>query len=324
MSRIGPKHSILSSHFFFFGYYLCLFFLYQSFLLLPVAIFLKAFALALFWPAFHTDFVRFSEKGYRGRNVGRINIVCSAPTIISPIIGGWILSLFGYPVLFTVVLVVLFASAIPLFLSKETHIAYTDSYWAAWGRIFKKTNRKIGLAMATNGIEGSINSHCWPLFMAILAIGYETMGGITTFALGIAAIFNLYIGRLSDRLINRIRLLNIGSTLTSISWIIKFFVTTPFTAFLAHTLYKVFRTTAGIPHQTLMYGRASLKGAEADEFMIYREILINISRSFFFMILAVIFFFIPQINLSFIAAAIASLGFMFLGVPPKLVKKLKW
>jgi len=324
MAKIGPKHNMLFSNFFFFGYYLCLFFLYQSFLLISLAIILKVVGMTLFWPAFHTDFCRFSEKSYQGTAVGRLNLVCLAPTVVSPIIGGWILVLFGYSVLFTVVLVVLFASAIPLFLSKETHIAYTDSYMAAWGRIFKKKNRKVSLAIIANSMEWGVNGYLWPIFMSILAIGYGTMGGITAFSIAMSGLFALYIGKLSNRLINRVRFLNVGSILTSVSWLTKIFVTTPFTAFLAQALYRVCRTTANIPFQTFLYKKASLKGAEMDEFLVYRAILFNISKSFFFMLLAILFFFIPQINLAFILAAIISLGFMFLGVPPKIFKKLRW
>ena len=130
----------------------------------------------------------------------------------------------------------------------------------------------------------------------------------------------LYMGRASDRLIDRIKWLNIGSALTSIAWILKFFVTTPFTAFLSEALYNIFRTAASIPCQTLMYEKASLKGAEMDEFIVYREIVVNISQCFFFITLAGFFFFIPQANAAFLIAAFLALGFMFLGMPPKMMR----
>lgn len=317
MAKVGLKHAILFSHFFFFTYYLSLFFLYQSFFLIPLAIILKAIGMTLFWPALHIDFARFSEGNYQGREVGKMNIALFAPIIISPIIGGIILSAAGYPALFLTVLVVLLASVIPMFLSKETHFIYSDSYQGAWGRIFKKENRRISLAFAADSIETSMVVYLWPIFMFILAIGYTTMGGITTFALGIAALFILYMGRISDAIINQIWFLNIGSILTSMAWIIKYFVITPFDALLAHALYKICRTSASIPFQTLFYKRASMKGKEVDEFIIYRQILINLSCFFFFIILAAIFVFIPKINIAFVIAAIISLGFMFLGIPPK-------
>ena len=61
-----------------------------------------------------------------------------------------------------------------------------------------------------------------------------------------------------------------------------------------------------------------------DEFIVYREILINVSRFFFFAILAAFFAVFDQINLVFLVAAIASLGFMFMGVPPKIMRAGWW
>lgn len=323
MSKIGLKHAMLLSHLFFFGYFLVLFYFGASFLLIPLAVLLKTIGMILFWPAFHTDFVRFSEKGYRGRCVGKMNVACSAPTIVSPIIGGFVLANFGYPGLFTVVLVVLMASAIPMFLSKEAYVVYSDSYSKAWGRMFKKINRGVTLSLSSYGIEYGVLVYLWPIFMYILAINYEEMGGIATVALVISALFTLYMGKVSDKIINRVRFLNIGSALTSISWIFKFFVNTSFAAFLAHILYQICRTTASVPFQTLIYNKASLKGAEADEFIVYREMVINLVRSLFFIILAGFFFFAPDVRISFIIAAFASLGLMFLGVPPKIFKKMR-
>lgn len=323
MAKVGLRRSMLFSHLFFFGYYFSLYCLPHSFLLIPSAIILRAVGMTLFWPAFHTDFVRFSEKKHYGKEVGKLNIVYSVPTVISPIIGGWILTTFNYPALFTTVLVVLFASAIPMFFSKEAHIIYTDSYQKAWARIFKKKNKKISLAFASAGAESGISIHLWPLFMAILAIGYGTMGGIVTFALGVTMIYTLYMGKMSVRIIDRVKFLNIGSFLTSIIWIIKYFVVDAFSAFLAHTLYRLFRATADIPLQTFLYEKANLKGAEADEFIVYREIVFNLSKCFLLIILAGVFFIFPKVNIAFIIASVFSLGFMLMGVPPKF-KYLKW
>ncbi len=320
MAKYGLKKSMLLSHIFFWGYYISLFFIYGSFYLVPLALILKAVGMMLFWPAFHTDFLRFSEKGYQGREVGKMNIAILIPSIVSPVIGGWILSSFGYPTLFIIVLLILFTSAIPMFLSKEVHETYTDSYKGAWSRIFKKENWKVTLAYGFHSAELAVNGYIWPIFLAVLAISYTTIGALTTVAIGVAALFTLYMGRMSDTIINRVWFLNIGSVLTSIAWIIKYFVVTPFDALLAHTLYRVCRTSASVPFQTFSYKRAIAKGKEADEFIVYREIAINISKFFFMASLAVLFYFFPTINAAFLVAAVFSLGFMLMGVTPKL----KW
>ena len=61
MARIGPTKSILVSLFFYFGYFLSLFLFPVSFWFVPLSVLFIIFGLLLFWPAFHTDFSRFSS-----------------------------------------------------------------------------------------------------------------------------------------------------------------------------------------------------------------------------------------------------------------------
>jgi len=308
MARIGLKHAMLISHFFFFGYYLSLFFVYQiPYLILTAALF-RAVGMILFWPAFHTDFVRFSEKDHRAAQVGKLSGISFTANIISPAIGGLILTNFGYLVLFIVVLITLLTSAFPLFLSKERHEIYTDSYKKAWQRI--KENKTISIGLASLGIEGANIMLLWPLFMFIVGINFERMGIITTFGLGVAALFAIYMGKLSQKK-DKARLLNVGSFLLSLVWIIKYFVRDTFTAFLAHNFYRIAKTSAFIPFRTIIYDKASLKKSEADEFLIYREIVMNITKMWFLIILAGILWAWPKPQIGFIFASIASLGLVF-------------
>jgi len=321
MARIGLKKTMLLSNFFFFGYYICLFFIQDFFLLAPMAIILRAIGATLFWPAFHTDFIRFSKAGRRAEHVGKMSAVCLTAGIISPIIGGIVLAGLGYATLFTVVLITLFASTLPLFLSKERHEVYTDSYKQAWKRIWK--NKEESLALTSLGIESGIDAFIWPIFIFTLGISYKEMGGISTFALLISALFAFYMGKITAKK-NRFKLLNIGSSLLAFSWALKYFVMNTVSAFLAQNFYRVSKTTALIPFRTILYDKAASREEHADEFIVYREIIINISRFFFLMFLAGIFFIVDQVNLSFIIAVVASAGFSFLAKPRLFsFKKLK-
>jgi len=319
MAKIGSSKSMLLSSFFYIGYFLALFFIYESFLFAPAAIIAGAVGMTLFWPAFHTDFVRFSSKERRGQEAGRINIAMLLPTILSPLVGGMILTAFGFPALFVVVTIVLFSSAIPLFYSQERLEIYTDSYTNAWRRIFKKENRNTSIGLLTEGIEIGIHFYVWPLFLFLLAISFSQMGGIASFSFVVSSLLMLYAGRISDTQ-ERPWLLNIGAVWTSIAWILKYFVTTPFSALLAHAIYEMSRAAARVPFWAFFYEKAALKEEEADEFIVYREILINVGRFFFFSILAAVFFLFPglQIQTIFFIAAVLALGLMFLGEPPKV------
>ncbi|MDZ4231625.1 MAG: MFS transporter, partial [Candidatus Pacearchaeota archaeon] len=319
MAKIGTTKSILLSLLFYFGYYLSLFFFPVSFLFVPLSLLLITAGMLLFWPAFHTDFARFSSEQRRGREVGRLNVISLIPLIVSPALGGWVLASFGYPVLFIVVLVVLLASSLPLFYCKETHEAYEDSYKKAWKRAWRRENRGTTAGFAFAGLEHIIYFLFWPLFLFVLAVHFDSIGAIASLALVASSLFMLYVGRVSDTQ-DRSWLLNIGALWTSVSWVLKFFVTTAFDALLAHTLYRISLAAANIPFQTFFYEKAASKGPEADEFVVHREIIVNVSRFFLLSLLALVFFLFPSLPVHgmFLVAAVFALGLMLAGQPPKL------
>lgn len=317
IARIGTKRIIFLSHFLYFSYYLSLHFLKVAPQLIILSLFIRPLAQGCFWPAFHLDFSRFAQKKQMGRQVGRLNLVLFIPTILGPFIGGAILNAFNYGALFAVALLFLLFSMVPLSFASTMKEFYTDSYFAAWQRAFQKENRRTTLALAASGLETAVSAYLWPLFLAILSITYLNIGGIASFSLGGAVLFSLYLGRISEKKA-RFRTLNIGAFFTSLVWVMKYFVKTSFDALLARTLYRLSRTTASVPFRTIFYEKAAFRGKETDEFIIYREITINLTKFLFLFCLAGIFVLWPYVNLAFIFAAIASLGLMFLGRFPKI------
>lgn len=319
ISRIGSNWAIFISYFFYFGYYISLFLLPKSFIFVPLAIISIAIGMSLYWPAFFTDFVRFSSSDQRGKQVGIINLAVLFPSIIAPLAGGWMIVSFGYGALFAAVLLILLSSSIPLAYTKHTHEAYTDNYQKVWNKVFSKKNWKRNVAFASDGLEMVINSVMWPVFLFILAIGVSAIGAISSFSLFVVALFGLYTGRISDTK-DRSWLLNVGSVMTSVAWIIKYFVVTPFDAFLSQAIYKISRMSAGTPFKTFFLEDAAKQGEGADEFLIVRDVVVAASKSLLFVILAIPFFIFPQIPLkiTFFLAAILSLGFMFLSTLPKM------
>ena len=312
MMNIGIKKAMLASHPFFLSFFVCLLFFDASKTFIPLAALLYSVGMIFFWPAYHVNFSRVSESARMGKEVGKLNFITALPGILAPAVGGTILSLFGYPTLFVAVLCALASSAIPLLLSEDARQTYSDSYLKAYKRIFKKENRYHNLAFAAVGMEAVINGYLWPLFLMVVSIGYLAIGSIATIALIVSLLFTLYMGRITDRVDKR-KLLTIGSILTSGAWIGKFFVTSPVSAFLAQSFYRFSRTAAGIPFQAILYKKAEARGHEIDEFIIYKGIVVGITKSVFLLILAALSLAIPDINFFFMFAAAISLGFVFIG-----------
>jgi MFS family permease len=319
MAKFGIKRSILFSYVFYISFYILLFFIDASWVFMVLSVLAGSFAMLFFWPAFHTDFVRFSSSKQRGQESGRVNVAMLFPTIIAPVLGGVIVSVFGFPVLFLVVGVVLFASAIPLFYSKEHVEVYVDSYSGAWKRVWQRKNLKLSIGLFSQGVEFSVNFLIWPLFLFTISIGYSEIGGIASFALVASTLFMLYAGRLSDT-VERSWLLNMGAVWTATAWILKYFVMTPFSALLAQAIYLVSRAAARVPFWTYFYEKAAEKGEEADEFIIYHEIVVNCGIGLVFAALAGIFLLVVSMPLqvTFLMAGILALGISFVGSPPRI------
>jgi len=309
MAKLGIKKTMIISSLIFFCYYLCLFFIDKSFLLPAAAIILRSLGLLFFWPGFHTYFIRFTNKETRSAKWGQLESVIFLVSIIGPIVGGFLLAGLGYLNLFIVVLATLLISILPLIISKERHEQYTDTYTGAWKRIFK--NKSLSIALSSEAVELSTSEFLWPLFMFLIGINYKRMGGITSIGLAVSAMLSIYIGKLLLQK-NRAKFLAVNTPFITIAWIIKIFVIDSFTALLSRIFYFVFKVTADMPFQSIMYDKAELHKENADEFIIYREIVMNFTRLIYYFSLAAIFYFIQDIRIGFVFAAIASIGFFFM------------
>lgn len=321
ISKIGIKHSILLSTPLIFLYYVGLWHieLLGSTGAFALAV-LSGISSALYWSAYHIFFTRFSDKGKRGREMGYRSVILHLAAAVSPFVGGFIIANYGFATLFIIVLSFLFASVIPLFLSKEVHEDYSDSY----GRVFKmmrmKKYRKAVLALASQGIDTGIEAYAWPLFLFILAINFESLGAIASGSFIISMIFVYYVGKKSDE-VGSEKLLSIGAVLNSLFWPIKMFVKAPLDAFLAHTLHGFGRSSAGLPFVAMVYEWAGESHKMRDRIIVLRETTLNVTRGTLFLILSVVFMYINRIELLFAVASIAALGYLFILKRPRQLKE---
>ena len=310
ITKIGVKHSMLVSVPFLFLYYLGLWqieFLGNFFfVLIPVLIIHNLF----YWTAFHIDFARFSEKGKRGKQLSYLHTVAAIASALSPFVGGIILIKMGYPVLFGIVLGLLFFSVFPLFFSKEVHERYTDSFQKAFGEVFHKKYIFKAIAFLAEGSEQSILIFIWPVFLYILAISYSSIGLISSVSLFAGLIFALYLGKVTDKM-SHARLLIIGSWMNALTWPVRMFVATPLDVTLVNTLNAVTRITAHMPFGVLFYDWVGRKDANRDRFVIFREMTHNFGRGIVLAIFAVIFLFVDNIAIAFPIAGVFSLMLMF-------------
>lgn len=306
IAKIGVKHSMLSSVPVIFMYYLGLWQIEALggffFILIPIVVLHNL----LYWPAFHIGFSRFSEERSRGKQLSYRHLVAALASSLAPLIGGLILVKFGYPALFAIVLILLFSSIFPLFLSQEVHETFTDSFQKAYREVFQKKYKNKAVALFAEGAEGMIHITIWPIFLYILSVSYSSIGIISSVALFAGLLFALYMGRLIDKM-GHGKYLALGAWLNALTWPIKMFAHTPLDAFLVHTMHQFTRLSAYMPFSTLFYDWTARHDANRDRFVIFREMTHNIGGGVVMFFFAGLFLFTENIALAFPVAGVFAL-----------------
>lgn len=299
-SKYGFKHAIFFSIPILIIFYLGLYTLEQFHWPLYLLAIIFGINSALYWIGYHIDFSIFSDKKDRGKEVGVAKIATSVFYVLGPIIGGFILTYIGFQVLFVAVSVLLLASVIPLFFSKDIH----DSIQFSTKEIFKGQKIRNTIVFAGHGIERGISLVIWPIFIFYSILNdFTTLGLVSSISLLFSLFFVFIIAKFSD--IRRKLVLKIGSILNAIIWGVRFFVKTTLQVFIVDSFYGISQTLISIPFDALSYDKAN--ESNIVKFIIFREITIQGGRIILFIIMAII----ATLTISFFFGGGASLLYLF-------------
>ncbi|PCI18996.1 hypothetical protein COB64_04485 [Candidatus Wolfebacteria bacterium] len=260
----------------------------------------------LFWLPYHVDFAEFTETGKRGKQMAVLINISQVVLGITPLIGGFIISSYGFSTLFFIAAVIVTTAIIPLFFIEDVKEKFSFGYLETFRNLFRKNNRSLLVAHASNGIQGAIGVIIWPIFIfAILKGDFFVVGVISSLTIFFILILRTFVGSLIDRW-GKKRILKIGSLLSVTGWILKIFVNSGFQIFLADTYHNFGRVVNTLPFDVSFYDQAAENKHYIDEYTVIRTIALNFGRVVVLLIsLPIIMYF--GITATFIIAAIATL-----------------
>lgn len=305
--RFGIKHTMLLSVPFLNIFLFALIKLPESNLFLIPLILGFAISIPLYWIGLHVDFARYSNEKKRGFSVGGFRAFMLLAALLGPFFGGLIISTFGFPTLFLIVIILETVALLPLFLTPDTHEPYTVSIFHELRSVFRRNRWKDIAAFASEGFEMKTGAHIWPIYIFLALGGVVAAGGITTASLLVAMLLGLLVGHIAD-VRGRGTVMRIGVFGTVLSWLARVFVATPTGIFLSDSFSRLSSNVYQVPYLTLFYDRARKYGERLEHYIIIREIAHSIG-AVFMMCLAMLFFtFVsPSFSSFFILAAAASL-----------------
>lgn len=310
VAHFGPKHTILGSHFLILGSIAMLITLGSTTWPLWLIALLYGASNGLFFVAFHVDFSKVKHSEHGGKEVGWMFIMQKVGVSLGPILGGVVAYFFGAQYIFLVSGILLFVGVIPLFLTAEpvrTHQRVEFSKLA-----FADVRRDV-FAMSMSGVENIASLIVWPFFMGIVIFQdnvYLKLGLVVSVSVVITFAASRAIGSVIDQKHGR-RLLRIGVVLNAVLHLTRVFVRGFPLTFAVNIVNELVTPMYRMPLFKGLYDAADDYPGRRIVYMSFMEATNAFARALFFLVAAVLAYFITDLSLLFgilfAIAAIASL-----------------
>jgi YQGE family putative transporter len=310
LNKIGLRHSLLISIFFTAAYYICLYFFEQPAInlvwLIVLAVIILTFSRLFFWLPFHVDLAKFTNKSNRGQGISLLWASRTLLWVILPTLSGFLISRFGYSIVFVIAIIIFTFSLFPFSFLPPTQEKYSWSPAETWRQFLARSNRRLVLANMANGAENAVGIIVWPIFIFQIVKGnYLAVGVLSSLIVAVTVILQLVVGRYTDKLDKR-KMIHWGSALYASGWLAKAFVLTAFQVFVVGTYHNFTQIFKDTPFDALNYEVLADQGHYVDEFTVLKEMAVQLGKVFMLIfVLAVALGF--GLNWTFALAALASL-----------------
>lgn len=249
-----------------------------------LAMVLEGIQSPMFWNSYHTILSRFAKKHHMGQDLGVLQFLLQMVAVISPAIGGILAVNFGMEILFLVGLVgTLLATIVVMMMDLKAPL---DKVGLIEFKRWWSERRYRNLALSFSGrYFNDIALFVWPLYVFLIIGGVDRVGYLYTFSLFLAMVMSFFIGSWIDK--NRDRKpFKFSGGLLSILWILRSQVLSVWNIAIVDTFEKIVGNFHWLFYDSLIIGRG--KGSQALSYFVYREIIIGITATTFWILVGVI------------------------------------
>jgi MFS family permease len=204
----------------------------------------------------HGEFSKIHNIHSEGKQIAYLHAVEKIGTVVGPLIGGVVAVIFGSKYIFLIGLILMIMAGLPLLRSRE--LVATRRRLNLRKLDFRKYRRNI-LAYACSGVEMTMASPLWPIFVAITILTpttlYMGVGVLQSLSVVAAIIAAILIGHLVDKKFGRV-LLRGGAILMSIFYIIRGFISQYLGALFLNIAHETASAANHIPISKGFYDEA--------------------------------------------------------------------
>ncbi len=263
---------------------------------------------SFYWPAFHADFARFSEKQERGKEISGGKALNMIAWVLGPLIGGFVANQVGFGWLFAGISILVLLSNWPTLRTKEKVNGSSHSFWHMYAAGLKKGYRKIFFGCIGFG-EELIVFTIWPIFIFTVVGDTFKLGALIAIASLVTTITLLWAGKYVDRFGQR-KLLKAGTISSVVVWVLRLLATSGLHVFALDTMSRMAKQAVMVPVTTLTYNRASKK--KIMEQVLLFEMSLSAGKIVACLLVILIFAFSPSFSAAFILAGFLTFLYMLI------------
>ena len=255
-------------------------------------------ATTIYWTGHHVYFFNISTAADSGKKVGLIFSIPTLAGIISPFLGGVLISQFGFKIMFLVSAALLAVAGGSLFFSKNIEVEKSNLNLK---KILDTKEMGKNIIFFIQGAGFHATSFFWPLLLFLSSVKLTSIGLLYLFSNLAYSIIGYFSGKFTDRRGNR-KIVTIGSLGYGCSIIFRALATTITTMTFWQTMGGTFGSLLHIPLEAGFYKFTSRH--DYYNAIMNRELYMYLGRIFI-----VFVFFILLTQISVIKAMIGTLIF---------------
>lgn len=317
VARSGPERSIVISTLCLVGYYLSLFLVKDAAIFFWVAPVMFALQKTFYWPAYHADFIAASDQGQRGKEYSGLWSVSTLMYIIGPALGGLLISLFGFNVLFGFVIITIILSSVPLFIAPVRPPRENFSYWQAFWQPFTGFHLRSTIGYLALG-EELVLLAVWPIFISLIFTSYASIGGAVAVATLLTALATLYIGKLIDQG-RRPLALRWAGIITALGWLVRPWLQAIPAVFTSDTIGRIAKNATFVSLTSLTYEKAVKEQSPIERGVFYEQGF-GIAKVFIAAVIIVLMKWLEPFTAAFLAAGLVAFFYLIFARSPMVAK----
>ncbi|MCD6225503.1 MFS transporter [bacterium] len=223
------------------------------------------------WIPYHLAFSQESTRKIISRQLVTNALLGKIAAALAPLIGGIIITLFGFSAVYLIASIILAISVLPIFIDqynqrgenislKQLKTTFLDKkltplWWGFWGA----------------GLEAGVYGIFWPLFLYQCFRNMEKMGLLSTLSLLFSVLVLSYLGKNGQKKAKK--LFKFGITASAPNWLFRSLVSSFSLLTLLDVVYQLTTMFIWIPVGSLVYqwGREKQK-----PFFVIREVMIHL------------------------------------------------